>query len=152
MNKMMRWDPMREAMELRRTFDRLFLDSQNGGSSRPFVARPALDVIEHEDHLIARLDLPGVAPENVNVEIKEGVLTISTEVSSDETHEQANYAYRERYQGSYQRQLRLSDAIDTESVNASFENGVLTLTLPKKPEAQPIRIPVKGSSVVDAKK
>ncbi|MCL4875766.1 MAG: Hsp20/alpha crystallin family protein [Anaerolineae bacterium] len=151
MSRVIRWDPMREAMELRRAFDRMFADAQNGGAVRPFVARPALDVIEHDDRIVARLDLPGVAPENVNIEIKEGVLTISTEVSSDETHEQANYTYRERYQGSYQRQLRLSESIDTERVEAAFENGVLSLTLPKKPEAQPIRIPVKGANVIEAK-
>lgn len=150
MNRVVRWDPMREALELRKAFDRAFADAQNGGTARPF-ARPALDVIERENDIVARLDLPGVAPENVNIEIKEGVLTISTEVSSNETQEQANFTYRERYQGSYQRQLRLSDTIDAEKVEASFENGVLTLTLPKKPEAQPIRIPVNGGKTIEVK-
>lgn len=104
----------------------------------------ALDILNNEDHFEVQMDLPGIAAENINVEVKDEVLTIAAKVNTDETREADNYTYRERYTGSYQRSLRLPENVDAQNIEAKFENGVLTVQLPKLPEAQPIRIAVKG--------
>lgn len=108
---------------------------------------PALDVLNEKEHIEVRMDLPGVSADDVNIEIKEGILTISAQVKSDETRESGSYTYRERYTGSYQRSLRLPDTVDVQNAEAKFENGVLSLKMPKIPEAEPVRIPVRGVAV-----
>lgn len=107
------------------------------------VASPALDVIDAEDHVEVRVNLPGVSPDSVNIEFDDGILRISSEVRREENEQKVNYTRRERFYGSYKRALRVPETLDTANAEARFENGVLYLTLPKKPEAQPIRIPVK---------
>jgi HSP20 family protein len=89
------------------------------------------------------LDLPGITPESVSIEVDKGVLTLKTPVREAE---ETTYLRRERFHGAYERSVRLPDTIQEDAVNAYFENGVLTLVLPKKPEAQPIRIPVTTSN------
>jgi HSP20 family protein len=113
----------------------------------PVERVPALDVLDHEGHIEVRMDLPGVSPDDVNIEVKDGILTISAQVRTDETLDSGNYTYRERYTGSYQRSLRVPKTIDVQNAEAKFENGVLSLKMPKTPEAQPMRIPVKGAAV-----
>lgn len=113
----------------------------------PVERVPALDVLDHEGHIEVRMDLPGVSPDDVNIEVKDGILTISAQVRTDETLDSGNYTYRERYTGSYQRSLRVPKTIDVQNAEAKFENGVLSLKMPKTPEAQPMRIPVKGTVV-----
>lgn len=122
MTRVIRWSPN----TTRRTIDR--------------PVAPALDVIRHDDRVEVRMDLPGVAAEDVNVEIRDGILTISTEFTQEET----NYTYRERYHGAYQRSLRLPKDVDVDNTAAAFENGVLTLSLPRVPQPEPLRIPVQG--------
>jgi len=145
MARLVRWTPV-NATPAQRSFDRFFEDFWKTANTavRPGLAAPALDVINFDDHVEVMADLPGVSPENVNIEVKDGILTISTEIASDETHESGNYSYRERYQGSYQRSLRVPDTLDTQSAEAHFENGVLTLRIPRRQEAQPLRIAVKN--------
>lgn len=146
MARLVRWTPVNTPAQ--RTFDRFFEDfwKTANQATRPGFATPALDVINFEDHVEVVADLPGVSPENVNIEVKDGILTISTQINSDETHESGNYSYRERYQGSYQRSLRVPDTLDTANAEASFENGVLTLRIPRRPEDQPLRIAVKNGA------
>lgn len=107
----------------------------------------ALDVLDYEDHVEVRMDLPGVASEDVNIEVKDDVLTISANVKSDETRETNKYTYRERYTGSYKRSLRVPETVNVQNAEAKFENGVLSLKMPKVPEPAPIRIPVHGVAV-----
>jgi len=90
------------------------------------------------------VNLPGVNPDNVNIEFEDGVLTIGTSFAEESSEE--TYTRRERYHGAYERSLRVPDSFDTQNAAARFENGVLYLTLPKKPEAQPLRIPISVSS------
>jgi|GEM_PF-433856 len=109
------------------------------------TARPALDIVDGDEQTEVWLNLPGINPDDVNIEFNKGVLTISTTVSDTAEETTANYTRRERFYGAYKRSLRVADTIDTENATANFENGVLHLTLPKKPEAQPLRIPVSVS-------
>ncbi|NJL95701.1 MAG: Hsp20/alpha crystallin family protein [Anaerolineae bacterium] len=151
MARLVRWTPTNT---LERTMDRLFEDfwrTAQPASGGAAFARPPLDVVTYEDHTLVRVDLPGVRAEDVNLEIKDGILTISTQVNSDEPHASANYTYRERYNGSYQRSLRLPETLDAANAEAQFENGVLSLRLPHKPEARSQRIPVKGAAQPNGK-
>lgn len=106
------------------------------------VYTPALDILENSDHVELRFDLPGVNPENVNIQVENGVLSVDTEFNTDETHENAHYAYRERFQGAYRRSVQLPDTLMAAQAEASFNNGVLTVRIPKKPEAKPVKIQV----------
>lgn len=161
MVKMVRWTPQNTAAQRNlRAFDTMFDDLWNGmwaantttnaryntETARP-VLRPAMDVIEEENSVIVRLDLPGIAPEDVNIEVDGDLLTISGEVQAPEAADEnaERYTYRERRTGAFKRTLRLADTLNTEHAEATFENGVLTLELPKQPEAQPKRITVQAA-------
>jgi HSP20 family protein len=105
--------------------------------------RPAMDVVENENEVVIRVDLPGLSPDDLNIQVDGDLLTISGEFATTDEQEGERYHYRERRAGEFKRSLRLSELIDTEHVSATFENGVLNLTLPKLPEAQPKRIKVQ---------
>ena len=120
--------------------------ARNLADSASAMPRPAMDVIENEQSFVIRLDLPGLKPDDVNVEVENDVLTISGEMGDTVEREGDRYHYRERTYGSFQRSVRLSNTIDTEHVEANFENGVLNITLPKLPEAKARQITVKASN------
>lgn len=148
MANMVRWTPTRNPRTLDRVFDDLWRSTwQQPGhvatdTSRPLL-RPAMDVAENDDQVIVQIDLPGLSAEDVTVEVEDDLLTISGERSDSRDAEQEQITYRERRYGIFKRSLRLGDQIDAANVDATFANGVLTLVLPKKPEAQPQRITVQ---------
>lgn len=150
MARLVRWTPVAPTID--RFFDDLwstFPASYRNGENdqRNGAVAPAMDIIEHEDRVELHVNLPGIASDDVNIEFHEGVLTIATvEVELEEGEAPPKYTRRERYAGAYKRSLRVPDTLDTENAAADFENGVLYLTLPKKPEAQPIRIPVNAAA------
>lgn len=115
----------------------------------PQVAKPALDILETDSALELRFNLPGVASDAVSIQFDKGVLSISATVEAENENEiegeTSRYLRRERYTGEYRRSLRVPENIDSENASANFENGVLYLHLPKQPEAQPLRIPVKAN-------
>jgi len=111
-------------------------------TARP-VFRPAMDVVETENGFTVRIDLPGIAPDNVTVEFEDGLLTISGELADTVEQEDARYHYRERRSGAFKRVLRLNDKLDVDNIQAAFDNGVLVLDVPKRPETQPKRIAVQ---------
>lgn len=151
MANLVRWTPRRDVRSFDQAFDSLWRDFWNGQSSayasetaRP-VLRPALDVIESENAVDIRVDLPGLSPDALNVEVEGDLLTISGELASEIDEENERYHYRERRAGAFKRALRLSETVDAEHIEATYENGVLYLTLPKLPEAQPRQIKVKSA-------
>ena len=127
--------------------DRFFNDLWNTFPAEPEnnTVAPPIDVIESDDTVQVHVNLPGVNPDDVNIEFEDGVLTITTTFENEASEEGPNYTRRERYHGAYERSLRVPDSLDTQNASANFENGVLYLTLPKKPEAQPLRIPINVS-------
>ena len=144
---LIRWNPSR-AFDVFRPFEQLmdeFWRDWPGRFETDTVAllRPAMDVIENDTSITVRVDLPGLSPDNVNVELQNDMLTISGEMGDTIEKENDRYHYRERRRGSFRRSLRLPQTLDTSKVDASFENGVLTVVLPKLPEAQPKQIEVK---------
>jgi HSP20 family protein len=146
-----RWDPFRDMVSLRDAMDRLFEES----FVRPLPAwsRKAeralglsADMYETDDNLIINADLPGVKPEDVDISIRDNVLTIQGEYKSEEENEDGNVHFRERQYGRFQRSIALPSNINTEATEATFEEGVLKMTLPKAEEAKPKQIPVKTKS------
>lgn len=107
------------------------------------ILRPAMDVIESDTSLTVRMDLPGVQPDDVHVEIENNTLTINGEVTQAREEKDQRYTYRERRYGKFQRSLNLPNTLDTDKVEASFENGVLNVVIPKLPQAHPKQISIK---------
>jgi HSP20 family protein len=95
---------------------------------------PAWDVKETEKELVVKADLPGMDEKNVQVTIGNGVLTLRGEKESERKEEHGNYHTMERSYGSFQRSIRLPETIDEDKAGARFDKGVLTVTLPKRPE------------------
>jgi len=149
---LVRWDPTRELAtlqsEMNRLFDAFFGEgaSVNGERSRWL---PAMDLVERDNDYVLRVDLPGVKPEDVKVELEDDVLTISGERRAE--HEERNEgAYRlERGYGRFVRSLTLPEGVDASKIAARLENGVLEVTVPKPEERKPQRIAIdvaQGSS------
>ena len=134
-----RWNPVREMLAMQTALDRMFEDTRRGGFEGNALA---LDVHEDDKNYHVVTSLPGVKPDNINVSLHEGVLTITGEIP-EETRENTQTLMRERTYGKFTRSIRLPVAVDSNKVEAAFDNGVLTLTLPKTEEAQPKQIPVR---------
>jgi HSP20 family protein len=147
---LVRWDAGREVdtlqSEMNRVFD-AFFDGRpgNGGTARRWV--PAMDLVEDKDNLVLRADLPGLTEDDVNIEVKDGMLTISGERKTKEKKEEEGYYRVERAFGTFSRSLTLPDGIDPEQVNADFDNGVLEVRIPKPEERKPHRVAIGKGSV-----
>ena len=145
-----RWDPTREVdslqSEVNRVFDAFFGNGATRGPSRRWI--PAMDLVESGDHLVLRADLPGLVKDDVEIEVKDGVLTVSGERKA-EHEERSEGSYRvERSFGTFSRSLTLPKGVDASGVEAEFENGVLEVRIPKPEEAKPHRVEIgPGASI-----
>ena len=106
---------------------------------------PALDAKETKDAYVFSLDLPGIEQKDVDISVKENILTISGKREHEETAEDDNYFACERSHGSFSRSFTLPRSADVEGVSADLKNGVLTVSVSKKPEAQPKQITISTS-------
>ena len=145
---LVRWDPIRELDSLQgdmnRLFDRFFEGRAPDAPSRRWI--PAMDLAETEDHLVLRGDLPGMTEDDVDIEIKDGVLTVSGERKTDHEEKGEGYHRVERAFGSFSRSLSLPQGVDPGKIEAKFDNGVLEVRIPKPAEAKPTRVEIgKGS-------
>lgn len=145
-----RFDPFSEMLTLRQAMDRLFEDSfVNPLTLRTYngeASAPALDVHETGDEIIVTAALPGLKAEGVCITITGQTLSISGEFKADEKVKRDQYLYRERRHGSFHRQLQLPVRVQGDAATASFEDGVLTLTIPKAEEVKPRQIEVKPAA------
>ncbi len=108
---------------------------------------PTLDVKENEKEIVVKADLPGIDEKDVNLTIHNGVLSLRGEKKFEHTDERENYHVMERSYGSFQRSIRLPETIDEDKAEALFDKGVLTVTLPKRPEmvSAQKKIEIKGA-------
>ena len=139
-----RRDPFRELSSLQREVDRLFGDAL-GSSRAPATAgawAPALDVEETEDAFTLHIELPGVAPDDVEVSLEENVLTITGERRFYDNRESDGFRRIERSFGRFHRAVRLPDRVDPDNVRATHRDGLLTIEVPKAEEAKPRRIEI----------
>ena len=141
MGALSRWEPSRELMTMRQFMDRVLNDQFAGTSVQGF----ALDVAEEGDDYVVKASVPGVNPEDLDVTLNDNVLTIKGESKADQEIKEENYRVRERRFGSFSRSIALPTAVDASKVESSYENGVLTLHLPKSEAVKPKRINVSKS-------
>ena len=143
---LIRWDPFGEMVSLRDAMDRLFEESVVGVPMRRREGTQmlALDVYETEDDLKVEASLPGFKPDEVDISVVGNTLAIKAEAEREEKSEEGRYHYRERRYDSYRRTIPLPTDVDGGKSEATFEDGILKLTLPKVEEAKPKRIEVKA--------
>jgi len=104
-----------------------------------------MDACEKDGVYTLRFDLPGVSPDDVDLTVEGNLLTVTAERATEET-EDATWLLRERPAGTHRREVRLGDRLDTAMVNASHENGVLTVTIPMREEAKPHKVSIASGS------
>ena len=101
-----------------------------------WASMPAVDVVESEKGYEITADLPGMDEKNIEVKVADGVLTMKGERQEEKEEKKKDYYLQERSFGSFQRSFELPEGVDADKIEASFKKGVLTVKLPKKPEAQ----------------
>jgi HSP20 family protein len=146
---LIRWEPAREMQTIQQEMNRLFstfFESPEGDGGRGAMRRwiPAMDLVEEGEEYVLRADLPGVREEDVNIEVEGNVLTISGERKAEKEDRKEGYYRVERAVGRFSRSLTLPDGVDPDSIQAQFENGVLTVRIPKPQERQPRRVAIRA--------
>jgi HSP20 family protein len=131
----------REMDELMRHFIGPFVEPERG----PLAWAPRVDVEETEKEFVVKVDLPGVDPKDVEVTLREGVLVLRGEKKEEKEEKKANYHRLERFVGEFYREVPLPSAADAEKITAIASKGVITVTVPKKPEATAKKITVKAT-------
>lgn len=143
MNSLVRWEPFGGFVSLDRAMDHVFRNS----FLRPSLARtgggPRLDMYETDEGFVVKAAIPGLKPEDLEITVDGNTLTIKGEVRAEEDVEESHYVYRERWHGSFRRTVTLPKEVLADGVEAEFEDGVLTLTLPVVEPVQPKTIDVQ---------
>ena len=145
MSNSTRWEPVREMMTLREAMDRLFDDaftrphSMSGGS-----VVPAIDLYQDDDEVVVKAALPGLKAEDVQISITADVLTLRGEFKQDTGQKETIYHIREQRYGLFERAVMLPTDVQSDKAKADFENGVLTVTLPKAETVKPKTISIKA--------
>jgi HSP20 family protein len=103
---------------------------------------PPVDVYEDKDNLLVKAELPGLKKEDIQISLDNGNLTLSGERKQEEKHQDAGVYRSERWVGRFHRTVSLPCRVDVEKIDASYSEGVLTVTLPKAEDAKPKRIPI----------
>jgi HSP20 family protein len=142
-----RWSPMRDFLTLRQAMDRLFDESvvpsrQTSASPAERALRLPIDAYSTENELVVTAPVPGAAPEDVEITIEGETLTIRGEIKPP--LENVEYIFNERAYGPFVRSLTLNVPVQAEKAEASFDNGLLTLTIPKAESVKPRTIKVQS--------
>lgn len=150
---LMRWDPFREMATLQRAMNRLFDDQslafREWGEGSNFYNTLPLDVSETEDAFIIKASIPGIDPNELEINLQDNILTIKGETSFEDEEKTQQYHLRERRYGIFMRSIALPTAISRDEIGATCENGVLTLHLPKSQEAKPRRISISQPRTIE---
>ncbi|KAA3657672.1 MAG: Hsp20/alpha crystallin family protein [Chloroflexi bacterium] len=146
MAKIVRWSPMRDMVNMHNEMDRMFEEAFNAPRLRwqePTNWGLALDVAESEEGFLVQASVAGVNPNDIEITLSDNVLTIKGELKSDENIDDSQYHLRERRYGSFERSVTLSVPVNADAIDATYEHGVLSLTIPKAEEVKPKRIAIK---------
>ncbi|MDE2461005.1 MAG: Hsp20/alpha crystallin family protein [Gammaproteobacteria bacterium] len=131
--------------EVNRLFDRGFVGQDRDSSLTASDWVPAVDIKEEDNRFLIHADVPGVDPKDIEITMEDGILTLKGERKSETREERDGYRRVERVSGQFFRRFTLPDTADAEGVSAKGVNGVLEISIPKQPKAQPRRITVKAS-------
>ena len=150
MTSLTTWKPLQDIFSTRREIDRIF-DSFFGNhgvsrSTRDSTWAPLVDVVDSDDHVEFRAEVPGLSEDDVQVSVTENVLTIKGEKKSESEDKNAGYRLVERSYGQFQRSFNLPKNLRTEDVDASFKRGVLTISVPKSRKEAAKEIPIRTES------
>ena len=151
-----RWEPFREMVGVREAMDRFFGDGfthlhrplwtvQGGGNL-------SLDVYHTPESLVVKAAIPGVKPEEVEVTVIGSILTIKGKAKSEDEVKEGSYLMRERRYGAFSRTVTLPKGLKTDEIEATYDDGVLTLTIPKAEEVKPKAVKVNVKKALDDKK
>ena len=145
---LVKWDPFRDVEKLQNRINRMFEDSfgrpRDSDDEMSLCAwRPPVDIYETEKGIVLAAELPGVAKENVSVEVKDNILTLKGERTANPNIKEKNFYRQERCYGTFQRSFTLQQNIQPNLIKATFKNGVLEIEIPKPEEEQPKQITVK---------
>jgi len=154
MTVLTRWDPFRELNVLQDRMSRLFQDYAPRGeqdlTTGNFV--PPVDIYEDEQGITVKAELPGLDPKDVDVQVENNTLTIKGERKFEKEEKEENFHRIERRYGSFVRSFTLPSTVDTDSVKADYENGVLKVHMAKRAEAKPKQIKVNvGQKTIEGK-
>ena len=123
-------------------FDRFVGDDRSNGLAATAWA-PRVDVEETEKEFVVKADLPGVEPKDVDIQVVDNILTLRGGKEEKKEEKKKNYHRIERFAGQFYRAIGLPAGADADKVTATTSNGTITVTIPKKPEAQPKKITVQ---------
>ncbi len=153
---LVRWEPFREMMSLRQAMDRLMEDSFVRPSRALRLlgeeAFPAIDVYQTPSELVVKAALPGVKADEVDITISGDTLTIKGETKATEEVRREDYLYQEHRYGAFNRSIALSSSLESNKAEATFGNGILTVTIPRAEEVKPKTIKVKTKEVIEGEK
>src|SRR5437868_13706484 len=148
MRTLTRWEPFRGVTSLQEQVNRLFNDAfeRQGEESSLSAWAPAVDIYETEHELVVKADLPEVDPKDLDIRVENNILTIRGERKFEKKVNEENYLRVERSYGSFARSFTLANTVNTDAIKAEYQNGVLTLRIPKRDETRPKQINVNVSA------
>jgi HSP20 family protein len=146
MSSLIRWEPAREMMSLREAMDRLFDDAFTRPLSMSGNAWsvPAVDMYQTDNEVVVKAALPGIKSDEVQINVTGEVLTLKGEMKQESETKEKTYHLREQRWGAFERSIILPTDVVADKAKADFENGVLTITLPKAEEVKPKTITIKS--------
>src|ERR1700724_3338324 len=144
MRTLTQWEPFRGATTLQDQVNRLFNNvlERTGEESSLTAWAPSVDIYETEHELVVKADLPEVDSKDLDIRVENNILTIRGERKFENKVSEDKYLRVERAYGSFRRSFSLANTVNSEAIKADYQNGVLTLTVPKREEAKPKQIKV----------
>ena len=153
-----RWDPFRELTSLHEQMNRLFREGYGPTQEESLTAGsfiPAVDVYEDDHAITLKMEVPGIDQKDIDIRLENNVLTVRGERKFEKDEKEENFQRVERRYGSFSRSFTLPSTVDTDNVNAEYDNGVLNIRLDKRAEAKPKQIKVNigaGQKTIEAGK
>jgi len=145
MSTLTRWEPVREMITLRDAMDRLFDDAFTRPINMSAVsAMPAIDMYQDDESVVVKAQLPGLSNDDVQISVTDNILTLRGEFKEENEDEGKSYHIREHRYGTFERTLSLPTDVQVDKAKAVFENGILTITLPKAEKVKPKTISIKA--------
>jgi HSP20 family protein len=157
MTVLTRFEPFREFSTLQDRINRVFRDSYTPtGQDEALTTSsfaPAVDVYEDEHNVTLKIEVPGIDEKDIDVRVENNTLTVHGERKIEKEEKEENYRRVERQYGSFTRTFTLPTTVDTENVSATYDKGVLKISLPKKAEAKPkqIKVTVGSEKAIEGK-
>lgn len=150
MTVLTRWDPFHEFNTLQDRMSRLFRDNYGDGREEALTSTafaPPVDVYEDEHNVVLKLEVPGIDEKDIDVRVENNTLTVHGERKFEKEEKEENFHRIERRYGSFARTFNLPQTLETDNVVATCEHGILSIEIPKKPEAKPkqIKVAVNGT-------